>query len=221
MRSRVYIDGFNLYYGALKANPALRWLDLEAWCARLLPGDTIDKITYCTAKVTANGRNPHIHTRQDAYLRALGTLPTVEIVLGIFKVNGTRMPRRPEKGCDCCDGRMAACRCCAGNTIPVIKTEEKGSDVNLAVSLLRDGYVGAYDRALVVSDDSDLQSAIDIVKNDLGRPVIVATPRNLRHMPLRGTEKRLVRPGVLAACQFPGVVIDGSGRAIHRPARWA
>ena len=32
----VYIDGFNLYYGAVKDSP-YRWLDLGALCAHMLP----------------------------------------------------------------------------------------------------------------------------------------------------------------------------------------
>jgi len=30
LRVTMYVDGFNLYYGLLKPNPALRWLDLAA-----------------------------------------------------------------------------------------------------------------------------------------------------------------------------------------------
>lgn len=40
--------------------------------------------------------------------------------------------------------------------VDIIKTEEKGSDVNLAVHLLNDGWLDAYDCAVVVSNDSDL-----------------------------------------------------------------
>jgi hypothetical protein len=37
--------GFNLYYEALKGT-SNKWLDLEAWCARLLPGYSVDQILY-------------------------------------------------------------------------------------------------------------------------------------------------------------------------------
>ena len=36
MRMNVYIDAFNLYYGAVKDTP-YRWLDLDALCRRLFP----------------------------------------------------------------------------------------------------------------------------------------------------------------------------------------
>ena len=37
--THVYIDGFNLYYGALKGTP-YKWLDLEALCRKLMPRTT-------------------------------------------------------------------------------------------------------------------------------------------------------------------------------------
>lgn len=43
-----------------------------------------------------------------------------------------------------------------GRTVSVLKTEEKGSDVNLAVDLLHDCVQGLYDCVVVISNDSDL-----------------------------------------------------------------
>ena len=37
IRTYVYIDGFNLYYGLLRGQPAARWLDLEAFVKGFLP----------------------------------------------------------------------------------------------------------------------------------------------------------------------------------------
>jgi hypothetical protein len=42
----------------------------------------------------------------------------------------------------------------------VIKTEEKGSDVNLATHLLHDAHMGRFDVAGVISNDSDLLEPI-------------------------------------------------------------
>jgi len=50
VRANVYVDGFNLYYGALKGTP-LKWLDIAALCRLLLPGDTINRIRYFTARI--------------------------------------------------------------------------------------------------------------------------------------------------------------------------
>jgi hypothetical protein len=42
----------------------------------------------------------------------------------------------------------------------VYHTEEKGSDVNLATRLILDGLDGLWEEAIVISNDSDLESPI-------------------------------------------------------------
>jgi hypothetical protein len=59
----------------------------------------------------------------------------------------------------------------------VIKTEEKGSDVNLASLLLADGFRGKYEVAVVISNDSDFVLPIQIVRDELKLPVGVVNPR--------------------------------------------
>jgi hypothetical protein len=67
--TNVYIDGFNLYYGALKDTP-YKWLDLDALCRRLLPKHRIGRIRYFTAIVSARPNDPSGPDRQRTYLRA-------------------------------------------------------------------------------------------------------------------------------------------------------
>lgn len=52
MRTNVYVDGFNLYYGSLKGT-AYKWLDPDALCQRLLPRNEVHRIRYFTAMITA------------------------------------------------------------------------------------------------------------------------------------------------------------------------
>ena len=60
MRTIVYVDGSNRYYGCLKRTP-YRWLDLSALCGRLLPDDSeVVVIKYFTAKVYHHAPAPHI-----------------------------------------------------------------------------------------------------------------------------------------------------------------
>lgn len=73
-----YVDGFNLYYGALRGSPH-KWLDLEALSRRLLPKDEIRLVRYFTARITARPDDPQQAQRQETYLRALRTLPGVQI----------------------------------------------------------------------------------------------------------------------------------------------
>lgn len=94
----MYIDGFNLFYGALKGSP-YKWLDIETLCQHLLPKDSVNRIRYFTAKVSARPGDPQLPVRQETYLRALATLPTVSVHLGVFYVSTTRAslahPRPP------------------------------------------------------------------------------------------------------------------------------
>ncbi len=57
MKTYVYIDAFNLYYGCVKNTP-YKWLDLSKLCAILLPQHHIERIKYFTARVKSlpNGR---------------------------------------------------------------------------------------------------------------------------------------------------------------------
>ena len=58
MRTNVYVDAFNLYYGSLKGTP-YRWLNLEALLRRLLiAGNQLQKIKYYTAHVGARPDEP-------------------------------------------------------------------------------------------------------------------------------------------------------------------
>ena len=84
MRTNLYIDGFNLYYRALKDTP-FRWLDLWTLASVLFPGDDINMVCYFTARLGARPSNPNQPRRQLVYLRALATLPGVEIHYGVFR----------------------------------------------------------------------------------------------------------------------------------------
>src|SRR3954464_14712711 len=124
MITNFYIDAFNLYYGCLKGT-AQKWLDLEAFCRLSFPGDQVHRIRYCTALVKARPQDPQQPIRQQTYLRALRTLGCVTIHYGHYLQKPVMMPYvTPPAG-----GPV---------TVQVLKSEEKGSDVNLATTLLVD-----------------------------------------------------------------------------------
>ena len=83
MRTRVYVDGFNLYYGALK-DTAFKWLDPVKLAYQLLPaGYSVSKLKYFTARVPGI-QDAGAPARQQAYLNAFATLPDVEVLWGTF-----------------------------------------------------------------------------------------------------------------------------------------
>jgi len=147
MKTFLYIDGFNLYYSAVKGTP-LRWLNPIELAARAFSRNTIFQTKFFTAKVAELPGDPHQPTRQLLYWRALHTLPNLEIILGEFRKRIVRMAVvNPPP-----------------NTIEVFKTEEKGSDVNLATHLLLDGFQDRYAAAIVITGDSDLVTPIKMAR---------------------------------------------------------
>lgn len=91
MRTRVYVDGYNLYYGCLKGSPH-KWLDPLALVRGQLPRNVIDKLRYFTAQVSARPHDPDQPVRQLTYFRALRTVPEIEIHLGHFLAHEISMP---------------------------------------------------------------------------------------------------------------------------------
>ena len=105
-------------------------------------------------------------------------------------------------------------------TVEVIRTEEKGSDVNLAVHLLNDGWLDAYDCAVVVSNDSEIAEAMRLVRQHHGKRIGLVTPgtgRPSRQLMVHADFARHARPNALRRSQLPDPV---PGTNIRKPARW-
>ena len=73
MRTRVYVDGFNLYYRALKGTP-FKWLNPVELARQALPvGYVVDKLLYFTARVSGvsdPGVASHVRHIRRAMLKA-------------------------------------------------------------------------------------------------------------------------------------------------------
>jgi uncharacterized LabA/DUF88 family protein len=205
--TNVYIEGFNFYYGTLKKTP-YRWINVRKLCELLLPKNTVTEIKYFTALVSARPNDPDQPTRQQLYLRALRTLPGVSIHLGHFLSHEVTMPLAVRPG-----QRQ--------EYVQVIKTEEKGSDVNLATHLLHDAHMGRFDVAVVLSNDSDLLEPIKIVRDRLGKKVGILNPQK---NPSRALLPHIdfikqIRAGTLAAAQLPATLSDATG-TFTKPVAW-
>lgn len=207
MKTNVYVDGFNLYYGCIKGT-AFRWLDLAKLCALLLPSHDIYRIRYFTALVNARPDDPQQPQRQQTYLRALQTIPNLSIHYGHFLSHAVRMP-------------LANPLPHGPRTAAVLKTEEKGSDVNLATHLLVDAFKKDYEVAVVVLNDSDLKTPIEFVRNQLGVRIGILNPHKNRSRALYDVTDfyKPIRKGPLGASQFPPALRDAHG-TITKPAGW-
>ena len=208
MRTNLYIDGFNLYNRAVKDTP-FKWLDCRKLGRTLFPHDRIHRICYFTALVQSRPNDPSQTERQATYLRALGTLPGLEIHYGEFRERIKYRPlARPKPG----DPAYVRIR----------DTEEKGSDVNLATRLLVGAFTGDYEQAVVVSNDSD-PAPIRYVNHDLGLRVVVVNPdpNTSTHNDLvdAATYVRRLWKSHLRKSQLPPTLTDAHG-VIHKPAAW-
>ena len=209
MITNLYIDGFNLYYRAVRGTP-FKWLDLRKLAETLFPQDTIHQVCYFTALLDARPDDPGQPRRQLVYLRALATLPGFRAYYGTFRSGTKRRPlAEPVPGLP--------------THVLVRDSEEKGSDVNLATRLLVDGFNGEYEQAVIVSNDADFAGAMRYVREFLGLRVTLVNPdrRNTspRDLADAATYVKRLWKSHLRRSQLPDTLTDEVG-TITKPASW-
>ena len=216
MRTIVYIDGFNLYYRMLRERPAMKWLNPLALVAQILqPRHRLVRVNYYIARVSARAHDPGAPARQATYLNALSTVPEIAIHEGKFLTSEPWMPlAQPPQAKP--NGYVWAQP--APDVVKVVKSEEKGSDVNL----VRDAFTNAFDVAVVLTNDSDLVEPIRIATIEAGKRVGLLVPVKYPTQSLMAAASFYlrIRPGHLAAAQFPDRIALASGASITRPATW-
>ena len=206
----IYIDGFNLYY-RLKQTP-YRWLDLQKLSEVYLTArkHEIVKIKYFTALVKGSLEDRLNITRQHIYLRALRTIPNLEIIFGQFK-------KRQVTGIKCHyeDGEYIE----GSELVTISKWEEKESDVNIATHIVAD--TTQYDCAILISNDTDLKTPLKHVKENLKKTVGIISPRRNIHIELRNVShfQKRISNKVLEQCQFPEKMKDAKGE-FFCPPKW-
>lgn len=157
MRTIVYIDGYNLYYGLLRKSK-LKWLDLFT----LFNEHVLDEraqlveVRYYTAPVLGRmSDDPESPQRQRRYLQALRKAhPT-----GLTIIEGRIMASTPFQ-------RLVRPIDEAPHLekVQVYDFNEKKTDVNLAADMLTGAWTNAYDQAVLCSNDSDLEGAFAAIK---------------------------------------------------------
>lgn len=203
-RVMVYVDGFNLYFG-LKSRGWRRyyWLNPQLLAENLLkPGQTLQGVKYFTARISIRPSDPQKHRRQAVWLEAVETLPCVRVFYGHY------LPK-PQK-CFHCGATWVA-------------HEEKMTDVNIAVELLRDAYDDEFDTALLISADSDLTSPVQAVRSRCPQKrIIVVCPPDRQSKKLESVANATFRLGrkVIQDSQLPDEYAKPDGFVLKRPATW-
>ncbi|PPB58463.1 NYN domain-containing protein [Campylobacter hyointestinalis] len=158
MRVYAYIDGFNLYHSILSFNePRLKWLNLRSLCESFLQkGDELNEVYFFSAYLT------HI---QDKFSRHFNYVKALQSV-GVTPVMGKFKKKYPK--CKICFNKYQT-------------YEEKQSDINIAITLLRDAFLDKFDKAFLITADTDLVSTIKMIKELFPKkPVILLIPPKRR-----------------------------------------
>jgi len=231
LRTAVYIDGYNLYYGRLR-DTSFKWLDLVALFDNLLSIQSgiqhVDSVKFFTAPALARfaSHGQDSVEAQHHYHRALEQRypDRLSIILGAHSVDagGTLLPTYQE---DVPFDRRVRTR--------VWKIEEKKTDVNLAMAMYRDACKGMHDQIVICSNDSDAQPALTALREDFpGITIGVVTPvrpADPAKGAFRGVSRSLsqqahwtrrhILDAELAAAQLPAIVPTRK-KAIRKPAHW-
>jgi uncharacterized LabA/DUF88 family protein len=212
--ANIYVDGFNLYRQKLQHHPDAKWLDLETLSTKLLPTHDIQRIRYFTALIRpALGTDPQAPIRQQTYLRALRTNPKITIHEGQFRHDARKLPALPISFD--ANGELIRVR--------VRKTEEKGSDVNLASYMVFDASRKEADVYVLVSNDSDFADMLGLLTDQmqtrfgLFTPVESPSAKLLERRPLFIKQ---IRRGVLLDSQFPDEIDSAHHGRLTRPTAW-
>ena len=211
MIANVYVDGFNLYFGSVRGTP-YKWLDLNQVLAQVFPEISIKRLRYFTAKVTPRASDPDVLVRQKTFLRALRTIPKLSIHYGRYLENNVRMPL----AADLRRGNV--------NMVEVVKSEEKGSDVNLATYMIDDAWRDDFEVAVLLTNDTDYLTPIKILRQRGYKLWILSPTTRPGRSPSPILENNSDRLEVIARetlrdCQFPATLTDHQG-AFNKPADW-
>jgi len=213
-RTIVYIDGYNLYYRLLRGTGD-KWLDLYSFSKGLLNSDhDIIEVKYFTSMVVPYPYDAAAIERQNVYIQAVAANPKVRVILGYYSKKPAVLP-----------ARSANCRECAESKngfVRVFKFEEKRTDVNMAVSIVRDAAQNAADSYVLVTGDSDQVATVHAVRKDFKKPVLVFDPHDKVCDDLKraATFYRPVPRNLASTCHLPSSVIDANGQTLVCPAAW-
>ena len=191
-----YIDGFNLYHALVRfQDNKVKWLDLAALAKRLIlpTTETITGIYYFSAYADWL---PGPMSRHEEYVKALKATG-VDCFMEHFKVK--------DRHCKNCNAHWHA-------------HEEKETDVSIGINLLNDAYKGQYEKAYLVTRDSDLLPAVKMVRAEFPHKQIVAVAP-----PLMGhsndliqvcQSKKKITPAQIKTCLLPKQILDANGQVV-------
>ena len=202
-----FVDGFNLYHAldyTLQGPKHFRyrrykWLNLHK-LASLYVGrlDSLEKVILFTALATWDSGKV---ARHKLFIRA-NENAGVEVVYGEFK--------RKDKHCHLCGKKYQS-------------FEEKQTDVNIALSLFSLAVSDGYDRAVIVSGDTDLIPAIKAVRASFPQKqigVVIPIGRSSEDLLKHADFRFHMREQHLASSRFPDQIVLADDFTLECPVTW-
>ncbi len=209
-----YVDGYNLYYGLVKTDKSLRWLDLPKMLRMLMPWASEIKTKYFTAAVDDHcaTKTPR-RIRQEEYWRALKTVD-VELIFGKMEFR---------------DRACLAHHCSYDGPRSFRAPVEKMTDVNMALHIVDDAINLKPDVMCIISGDTDLLPAMKWVMK-VHRPCrkLVYIPckeedfqyRRVDEFGLNGWQTQRLKEEVLVNCRLPELIEISGEVPIKCPTNW-
>lgn len=198
MRIAFYIDGFNVYHVIDEYCPKYKWLDLHKMVKSVIPASVdITGVYYFSALACWK---PDRVKRHETYIKALNA-SGVSVILGRFK--------RKERLCSICNKEYPA-------------HEEKQTDVNIALKMFEDAMDDQFDRAVIVSGDTDFVPIISTLRRRfVGKQIGVMLPIGSHASALKKVADFSIKMKRkhLTLNQFPEIVETPTG-SISKPNEW-
>jgi hypothetical protein len=206
IRVTAFVDGFNFYHAIDSLGlHHLKWVNLRSLCEQFAPHPQFELTDVLYFSAFATWR-PDPYKRHREYLKALKQAE-VTPVMGRFK------PK--DRSCFKC-----------GHTWQ--DHEEKETDVNIALQMVRGAFADLYDRALLVSGDSDLVPAVKMVLSEFpSKQIRVIAPlgrgysMDLYRAAGGGKSCKKMKQIHLERSLFPREVVDSVGHLVAiRPEKY-
>jgi uncharacterized LabA/DUF88 family protein len=212
-RSIIYIDGFNFYYGMLIDRPDLKWINYQRLAELLRPDDDIVHVRLFTAMVDKKKAVSEKRDRQQRLWAALKTQPKITLTEGKFAQRD----------------RTCLVPTCHNPERKFTALEEKQTDVNIALQIVRDVQTLVPDIVVIMSGDIDLLPALDVIMSiDKKVKPVIYIPVHEEILKYRRKDEFMryseaVKPipeKYLRQAQFPAQVPLANGHSVERPLEW-
>ncbi len=200
-RTAFFIDGFNLFHSldCKSAYHKYKWLNLAKLSQRFIGNkDAISDVFYFTTYTTWDSKKLVKHQNYVKVLQLAG----VKVVFGEF--------RNVDRSCRFC-----------GKSYRTF--EEKRTDVNIAIHLFKTAVADIWDKAVIISGDSDLIPAVEAVKKTFpNKQVGIVIPIGRRAEELKQVADFYIKlkERHLETCQFDDIVKVDSQQELKRPDTW-